>query len=123
MLDTEMVKLLGWVVWYDDGIFVAQTTFEEWCERPEEDRLLGKMLYFDNGRREIQQADQYYVAPHPSGFYTHGTCMDNKREETEKRYPGAVFKRGIWAPTEVWSSTTEHIWALRAWKDVRANLG
>lgn len=84
-----------WRVWYDDGT-VYDSCRRDWAGLPD-DGLLVKMLYYDDGTRQIQQgADYYFVAPHAEGDI-HG-ASSAPLEVIRRRYPGAIVKRGRWAP-------------------------
>jgi hypothetical protein len=66
-----------------------------WEDLPD-DGLLCKMIYYKDGTKQVQHGlDFYYEAPHHAGIIQGaGMC----RDEIEDRYPGAVIKRGRWAP-------------------------
>ncbi len=96
---------LGWRVWYEDGsIFDSRKT--AWADLPD-DGLYIKMIYCADGKKQVQTADWYFVAPHVSGENIHGTCADRFYEESIKRYEGAVFKRGKWAPEDYFKKIRE----------------
>lgn len=88
----------GWRVWYETGE-VYDSKSSEWRSLPDDGVYL-KVVYYSDGTRQLQQADRYFVAPHFSSEDIHGTCNDSNYEETKRRYPGAVFKRGKWGPDD-----------------------
>lgn len=95
----------GWRVWYDDGSVHDSRTLR-WEDLPE-DGLLVKMLYYTDGTRQIQHGmDWYYEAPHPQGVIR-GTAMERDLPELPERYPGAILKRGRWAPEELYYRVLE----------------
>jgi hypothetical protein len=84
----------GWRIWFDDGR-VYQSSTDKWEELPD-DGVLVRMLYFTDGTKQIQCGnDFYYEAPHPQGTI-YGAA--NEAFWDPKRYPGAIVKRGRWAP-------------------------
>lgn len=107
------METLGWRCWYeDDAIY---TSAERTWESLPDDGIVVKIIYYSNGGRQAQQADWYYEAPHEHGT-VRGTCTDGKREETEKRYPGAIFKRGKWVPDEYFREVCD-VAVVSEWND------
>lgn len=86
--------VLGWRVWYDDGT-VFDSRRHRWVDLPE-DGVLVRMIYYRDGRQIQQGMDYYYEAPHGSGEPILGTARAT--DDLARRYPGAVIKRGRWAP-------------------------
>lgn len=98
------MTFLGWRCWYSDGEVYSSDEYE-WEELPD-DGLLVRMLYFEDGYREIQQGmDYFYVAPHHSGEPIFGAGMD--KDEIEERYPDAVIVRGKWAPHDYYRNIVD----------------
>ena len=92
-----MRAYIRWRVWYDDGAIYASDE-HSWADLPD-DGVLVRIIYYADGTKQIQQGtDYYYEAPHFSGEPVLGAGMD--KDEIEKRYPGAIIKRGRWCPDE-----------------------
>lgn len=88
-------QVIGWRVWCDDDR-VWDSAHHTWADVPD-DGLLVRVIYYSDDRREIQALDYFYEAPHAASgetIYGAGTPTD----EIGTRYPGAVIKRGRWAP-------------------------
>ena len=57
------------------------------------------MIYYERGGKQVQHGmEWYYEAPHHAGVIR-GASSDPP-EQISKRYPGAVLKRGRWAPDD-----------------------
>lgn len=109
------MRILGWAAWFDtsSGVEVFSSKDTAWEDLPD-DGVIYIMLYKDEGdgqeanlnadrythREGMCGIDQYFMAPHHSGFPVYGSNNDTK-EEIESRYPGAIIKRGKWVPAEV----------------------
>lgn len=106
------MKVIGWRVWVDDGrIF---TSINHWADIPE-DGIILMYIYKEGGYREgFSGHDHYFHAPHSEG--TIYGCNDDPIEEIEKRYPGAIVKKGKWVPPEVFErvqkEAVEYEWQL-----------
>ena len=88
----------GWRAWFDDGSVYDSEETPEWSQVPE-DAVLVRIIYYTDGTRQIQQGlGYYYEAPHHSGESIFGA--GSNRREIRRRYPGAVLKRGRWAPDD-----------------------
>lgn len=87
--------VVGWRVWCDDDrVFASQQ--HTWAQVPD-DGVLVRMIYYRDGTKQIQQGqDYFYEAPHQSGEPIYGT--GRTEDAIAQRYPGAVIKRGRWAP-------------------------
>lgn len=107
------MKVIGWRVWVDGGL-----TFESRWHRWEEvgnDGIIKMYIYKEEGYREgFGGHDHYFHAPHSEG--TIYGCNNDSVEEIEKRYPGAVVKKGKWVPPEVMEridrEAAEYKWQL-----------
>jgi hypothetical protein len=90
-------KTLGWRCWFDDGEIVEGSTFDDWitlaARRPT--HLLIKIIYYDNGGKQIQTADWYYEVLHAKGSIR-ATCNDANKEKIERAAEDAVFIEGFW---------------------------
>lgn len=80
-----------WRVWYVGGGTYDGETFNDW-QQLAADGVLTVMLWFEDGTRRVEQGNDFYFAT-PNGVYGHN---DHPQEETERRYPGASVKRGMW---------------------------
>lgn len=107
------MKYLGQRVWFIDGAVYSSQRFH-WADLPY-DGLLVRMLYYEGGGKQIQQGTSYYYeAPHHSGEVIRGAGMD--ADDIERRYPGAVIKRGQWAPDEYYRKVVDEAMAS-TWND------
>ncbi len=88
---------MGWRAWFDNGLtYDSRST--SWADVPD-DGCQVRMLFFADGSKQVQHgADYYYDAPHPAGTI-HGSTSD-LLHELQARYPGAIVKRGRWAPDD-----------------------
>lgn len=95
-----MAKFLGWRMWFLDGTSAIGSTWDEAVSVAEEHPhdVLIRMIYFDNGQKEIQMGlDHYFASPHSSGEVIYG-ANNLDPEIIKERYPGAVIQYGVWAP-------------------------
>ena len=90
------MSVVGWRVWYDDGAICDSNSFA-WVDLPD-DGVLVKMVYYDNGTKQIQQgADYFFIATHHSGEEIHANSTKTI-SEIEARYESPIIKKGRWAP-------------------------
>lgn len=101
--------VVGWRCWYtDDRHFNSEQ--DEWGELPDDGVLCVKLYYdefADNGETRytllLDGHDHYFHVPETDLF---GSSNDPV-EEIHERYPGAIVKRGKWAPAEEFYSTKD----------------
>lgn len=72
-----------------------------WVAVPE-DGFVAKMLYNEDGTRQVQHGMDYYYEMETRLGVIQGTAMP--REDLARRYPRAVVKRGMWLPDHVYES-------------------
>lgn len=106
------MKVVGWRAWYDDGK-VYDSESQAWSTLPD-DGLLVKVIYYDDGTKQIQTGDWYFEAPHPYGVVRR-TCSDGEKAEMEERYPQAVFVRGYWTVDE-WFYQVRDLAMVTTWQ-------
>lgn len=106
------MRTAGWRAWYDDGL-VYDSNRHKWEDLPNEG-LLVKMIYYDDGTKQIQTADWYIEAPHPKGIIRR-TCRDEQETEMRKKYPAGVFKKGDWTVDE-WQSEVVDLAMATTWE-------
>ncbi len=105
--------VLGWRCWYDDGS-VYSSKESEWADLPD-DGLLIRMIYYEGGGKQIQSgSDYFYEAPHFSGEPILGEGKNLNNIET--RYPGAIIKKGRWAPDGYFRNLVDES-MKRTWDD------
>ena len=105
-------KVLGLIVWYDDGQVFRVVNEAEWAALPD-DGLVEAVIYFDDGRRNTLGAmDWYFYAPHPDGPI-YGSDIYTTPDEIRRRYPGAIVKRGKWVPEETMARITAEALAAK----------
>ena len=85
---------MGWRVFYGDGAEFSSENLE-WSELPD-DGVAVVVVYLEQARRLLLLGDDWYfqwVAPDGASV-----IASNKDPlwENERRYPGALFKRGKW---------------------------
>jgi hypothetical protein len=80
-----------WRAWFVGGDTLDGQTFADWQALPD-DGVLSVMLWFADGTRRVMQGNDFYFVT-PNGVFGHN---DHPQEETERRYPGASVKRGMW---------------------------
>ena len=80
-----------WRAWFTQGRVFDGESFEDWQGLPG-DGVLSVMLWHEDGTRRMMQGNDFYFAT-PDGVYGHN---DHPQAETERRYPGASVKRGMW---------------------------
>ena len=107
------MKVIGWRVWVDGGK-VYDSRHNTWDSVPF-DGIIQMVTYKESNYREMFSGHDYYFhAPHPKG--TIYGCNNDSLEEIEKRYPGAIIKRGKWVPPEemarIQKEATEYKWQL-----------
>ena len=89
------MEVKAWRCWYDDNN-VYNSKDHQWADLPE-DGFQIRILYYENGTKQIQQGmDYYYEAEHSSGETIYGTNMH--LENITDRYASPVIKQGRWAP-------------------------
>lgn len=113
-----MEKPLGWRVWCDDGSVWTSDTCE-WADVPDGQILL-KIIYYDSGRKQTQQADWYYEAPHPKGIIR-AICPEGKKKSIEQRHPDAVWKEGFWTVDEWYREVVDRA-VSSTWEDLEPDL-
>jgi hypothetical protein len=95
-----MNRVAGYVVWYADGSSCSSRN-KSWDQMPA-DGVLMVMLYFDKftaGNKryaEVQQGHEHYFRMPDGSDWIHGYSNDSAGD-IQKRYPGAIVKRGKWA--------------------------
>ena len=109
------MTVIGWRCWYCDGSTYSGRTLED-CAVVPNDGVLVRMIYSENGGKEIQHGTRYYyAAPHVSG----GVVYDNDNDEPDeirRRYPGAVVMRGKRAPDNFYRQVVDE--AMRSsWEE------
>lgn len=94
-------QTIGWRCWYDDGSTYTGLTFTDWTAlaASNPDHCLIKMIYYDDGTKQIQQMDWWYEVDHPSGVIR-ADCHDSKKSDIETLHPDAVFIEGFWTTDE-----------------------
>jgi hypothetical protein len=97
------VDVLAWKAWYRGGQAFCSTG-REWDELPDEG-VLGIVVLFDETgpgsniplRRMVSGSDLYWACE-IDGHWT--ICQGAHEDRPEKRYPGAIIKRGVWTSDE-----------------------
>lgn len=105
----EPKSLKGWRVWYDpwDGRPLQSMNCGDntWDEVPE-DGIQGLLKFYEDGTKQVVSGfDWYFAVKHPSGPLVVSGNNDSP-EDTLRRYPGAVLKRGKHT-TEEWIHLTD----------------
>lgn len=111
------MRVVGWRCWFEDEttpgklrVYDSQTS--NWSDLPKTG-LLVKMIYYDNGGKQIQTADWYIETPHPKGIIRR-TCSDNQENEMRKKYPQGVFIKGDWTVDE-WHNEIVNLAMASTW--------
>lgn len=99
----------GWRAYYTDGRAFDSAT-HDWVDLPD-DGLLVLVIYYDrwSGDGTVQQRmtldgdDHYFHVPGTELF----GCNNDPIEEIERRFPGAVVKRGKWTEATEFYYTKE----------------
>jgi hypothetical protein len=96
------MQVIAWKAWYRGGVAYCSTG-KTWAELPD-DGLLGIVVLFDDLspsgerlHRFISGSDLYWMVE-LEGRIT--ICQGQHEDRPEKRYPGAVIKRGAWTSDE-----------------------
>lgn len=94
------MKVIGWRVWIDgEGIYDSHNY--TWEAVPS-DGVVEMFIYKEGGYGEgFSGHDHYFHAPHLEGII-YG-CNDDSIEEIQRRYPGAIVKKGKWVPPDVFA--------------------
>lgn len=100
---------MRWRVWYTNGrTFDSDDT--DWRALPD-DGVLAVRLLFGEGQQTIYGHDHYFHVPGTDLF----GGSDDPVEEIHERYPGAIVKRGKWAPTEEWRTVKREAQRYGLW--------
>lgn len=91
---------MRWRAWYVGGR-VLDSRDCAWDDLPD-DGVLVVVQFHDDGTRRFAAGDDWY-------FMLDGTLAHNSdtRAENERRYPGAVLKRGMWASDDEFGRAVE----------------
>ena len=120
----DSITTVGWRCWYDDGSVHTGLTFDDWVQlaASKSNMCLIKMIYYDNGTKQIQTMDWWYEVEHESGIIR-AACHDNKKADIEILHPEAVFIEGFWT-TDEWFHECVDAAMTSVWNDgndIRAN--
>ena len=93
------MRMIGWKAWYRGGRAFCSTG-TRWADLPD-DGALGFVVLFDEFspgsderyRRFVSGSDLYWMVE-IEGDQT--LCQGFHDDHVEKRYPGAIIKRGAW---------------------------
>jgi hypothetical protein len=99
---TDPQDVVRFKVWYVGGASTEGESFADWQALPD-DGVLSVMLWHEDGTRRVMQGNDFYFAT-PGGVYGHN---DHPQQETERRYPGASVKRGMWTTDEIMEKVSQ----------------
>ncbi len=111
------MEVLGWRAWYAGGtVYDSRST--TWANLPD-DGALAFVIYFagnipggvHSSLRRIMTGTDYYFLVGPDLY----AQSDDAPEEITRRYPGAILKRGRWAPDYEMMAAHETAMAAIVW--------
>ena len=84
--------MVDWVAYYtNDREFESSDV--EWSDLPD-DGVLAISLYHETDHQSLYEFDWYFYVPENDLF----AASNDSVPEIKARYPGAICKRGMWAP-------------------------
>lgn len=86
------MRMVAWKAWYKGGRAYCSGEVL-WAELPD-DEALGFVVLFDNGERRMVSGSDLYWMVELEGDLT--ICQGFHDDHVDKRYPGAVLKKGAW---------------------------
>lgn len=112
-----MIEVTGWRCWYDDGSTHIGLMLNDWTAlaAAHPDHCLIKMIYYDDGTKQMQQMDWWYEVQHETGVIR-ATCHDNDKAKIELLHPTAVFIEGFWT-TDEWFRECADAAMISKWTD------
>ena len=90
------MNVVAWKAWYRGGQAFCSAG-SEWADLPDEGVIGVTIVYSDETRRFMTGSDFYWVAD-IMGKATF--CQGLHDDFPERRYPGAIIKKGVWTTDE-----------------------